>query len=271
MKKNLNKRTLNVSLIGATGRMGLANAQMISCQKNMNLAGAVVEKTNRHLGTPLNKLCDCKSSLVLEGSLQNILNKTNVFVDFSTPSSTLAHLKEVSQHKKAYLIGTTGFSKKEEKIILKYSKKIPILKSGNFSLGINMLLSLSEQVARKLNEWDLEITERHHNQKVDAPSGTAKMILETCCEAKNWSSEKIATPGRHGVVGTRKQKEIGVFALRGGGVVGEHSLFASSNHEELVLKHTAFNRAAFSSGVILGTLWISKQKPGLYKMTDVLK
>ena len=158
--------------------------------------------------------------------------------------------KRIINNHPCYIIGTTGFTEQEEEIIKHLAKKMPIIMSGNFSIGINVLTQLVEKTAKILGEeYDIEMIEHHHNQKVDAPSGTAKMLLQSAQRGRGWEDEKIVNTQRDGVIGKRSKKEIGMFAIRGGGVVGHHEALYLSENDKITLSHTAFNRNAFTSGV----------------------
>jgi 4-hydroxy-tetrahydrodipicolinate reductase len=175
-----------------------------------------------------------------------------------------------TRHKKAIVIGTTGHTKSDQAEILKAKTKIPIVWTANFSTGVNTLFWLTQKAAQILGpDYDLEIIEMHHRMKKDAPSGTAKTLAEILATARKQSLEKIARHGRMGI-GERAPDEIGIHSLRGGDVVGDHSVIFANSGERLELTHKASSRDTFANGALRAAVWSVKQKPGLYDMQDVL-
>ena len=195
----------------------------------------------------------------------------DVVIDFSFHEATINNLAAIAEMKKALVIGTTGFSKDELDRIRACSEQIPILTAPNMSLGVNLLFKLAGQVAAALGAgYDIEIVEAHHNQKQDAPSGTAKRIAENIAAALNRDLDRVAVHGREGIVGARKPQEIGVHAVRGGDIVGDHTILYAGPGERIELKHQAHSRDTFARGAITAAKFVAKQKPGLYGMDDVL-
>ncbi len=268
---------INVFIIGIQGRMGNA---LIKLMHDNNLAasakcfsdvvGGVDRGDHAQEGDiPIfTRLKDGHFFLTKQGK------GIDFIVDFSSPEASLSALSEADDlgMKAPFIIGTTGYSLAEEESILKFSKRFPIVKAGNFSLGINVLLKLIQQTLFYLkDDYDIEIIEHHHNQKKDAPSGTAKMLLSQIQDAEKFSEYAVVTK-REGNIGKRNQREIGVFALRGGGVVGEHQVYFFSENDKIVLTHTAFNRKAFTSGVIKAIDFLMTKRPagGLFNMEEIL-
>lgn len=194
-------------------------------------------------------------------------NQANCVVDFSAPAVTMSYLEKLSNKKLGWVIGTTGFSDAERKKIRKYSKKFPIMIAPNMSLGVNVLFELVKMTTQRLRKgYDTEIIEMHHRYKRDAPSGTAKKLAEIIKSVKGGT----LVSSREGIVGPRKENEIGIMALRGGDVVGDHTVIFATEGERLELKHSATSRKAFSRGVVWSARFIVKQKCGFFTMSDVI-
>jgi 4-hydroxy-tetrahydrodipicolinate reductase len=199
------------------------------------------------------------------------ISECDALIDFSLHTSTADIAGLCARHKKAIVIGTTGHSDDEKNSILKFKTKIPIVWASNFSTGVNTLFWLTRKAAEILgNDFDLEIVEIHHRLKKDAPSGTAKTLAEILADVRKFSLEKSARHGRAGMVGERTNSEIGIHSIRGGDVVGDHTVIFANNGERLELVHKASSRDTFANGALRAALWVVKQKPGLYDVQDVL-
>ena len=199
------------------------------------------------------------------------MNKVDVIIDFTTPHATMDLLSKCRKAKKALVIGTTGLSKEEEAIILEVSKEIPVLFSPNYSVGVNTLFWLTRKAAEILGpDFDLEVVEMHHRLKKDSPSGTARQLAEILAEVRQLDYAESARHGRAGIVGERTSNEIGVHAIRGGDVVGDHTVIYAAPGERLELTHKASSRDTFARGALRAAQWAAKQPAGLYDMQDVL-
>ena len=207
-------------------------------------------------------------------SAAEALEICDVIVDFSTPEASVALAAQAgARGGPALVIGTTGLTPSQEAEIAIAATALPIVRSGNFSLGINMLLGLVEVAARQLpaRDWDIEITEAHHRSKADAPSGTALMLGEAGARGRNVALETVADRGRDGITGARQEGTIGFSVVRGGGVIGEHSVLFAAEDEILTLSHSARDRSLFARGALAATVWAARHgEPGLYSMQDVL-
>ena len=202
--------------------------------------------------------------------LPEAVSHGDVVVDFSSHAATADIVGLCARHKKAIVIGTTGHTNAERNEIMKHKTKLPMVWTSNFSTGVNTLFWLTRKAAEILGpEYDLEITEMHHRMKVDAPSGTAKMLAQILAEVRKQHVEKVARHGRLGI-GERASGEIGIHSLRGGDVVGDHTVIFASNGERLELTHKASSRDTFANGALRAAAWVVKQRPGLYDMQDVL-
>jgi 4-hydroxy-tetrahydrodipicolinate reductase len=234
---------------GAKGRMGQA---LVSCAKNFRDLKIV-------------------AALGRGDDLKAVISKTDVVVDFSLHSATPGIVELCAKNKKAVVIGTTGYSDSEKSQIANFKSKIPMVWASNFSTGVNTLFWLTRKAAEILGtDFDLEIVEMHHRLKKDAPSGTAKSLAEILAEVRKQQLEKVARHGRVGIVGERTAAEIGIHSIRGGDVVGDHTVIFANAGERLELTHKASSRETFANGALRAALWTVKQKPGIYDMMDVL-
>jgi 4-hydroxy-tetrahydrodipicolinate reductase len=194
----------------------------------------------------------------------------NAVVDFSSHDATVALAKLAAAHKTPLVIGTTGHTPAERKAITAFAKKIPIVWSGNYSVGVNLLNFLARRAATVLGpRYNVEIVEMHHRDKKDAPSGTAEKLVKIVREARRLGEDQV-THGRHGLIGARPEDQIGVHALRGGDVVGDHTVIFAGDGERLELTHKASSRAIFAIGALQAARWVQDRPPGLYGMEDVL-
>ena len=238
-----------IAVIGSKGRMGKAILDLARADKTLQITG--------------------------EGDYGDDLAKVTAgaqaVVDFSHRSATEAVLKAAQAAKAACVIGTTGHTEAERGLITAASHKIPLIHSPNFSMGVNLLFYLTGQAAKALPEgFDPEVIEIHHRLKKDAPSGTAKRLVEVLAEARRTKPEVVARHGRTGEPGERTEDEIGVHAVRGGDVVGDHTVLFAADGERVEITHKASSRMTFAKGAVRSALWLHKRQPGLYDMQDVL-
>jgi 4-hydroxy-tetrahydrodipicolinate reductase len=204
-------------------------------------------------------------------ALRSVIAQADVVVDFSSHSATPGIGALCAEHKKAMVIGTTGHSEEARSRISGFQSQIPVVLSSNFSTGVNVLFWLTVKAAEILGPgFDLEIVEMHHRLKRDAPSGTAKTLAEILAKVREQQLEKVARHGRAGIVGERKAEEIGIHSVRGGDVVGDHTVIFAGAGERVELTHKASSRETFANGALRAAQWVVRQKPGLYDMQDVL-
>ena len=196
--------------------------------------------------------------------------EADVLIDFTTADAAPDLIKEAASRGMAVVSGTTGLSDEQEAVVREAAKSVPIVRSGNFSVGINMLLSLVEQAARSLDGFDIEITETHHRRKIDAPSGTALMLGEAAARGIGSTLHDRGIFGRAGKAGPRKDGEIGISAVRGGGVYGDHTVSFFSENEMIGISHRAMDRGLFAQGALTAAKWVEGKAPGIYSMRDVL-
>ena len=203
--------------------------------------------------------------------LAAIIGKAEVVIDFSFHSATPAIAELCAKHRKAIVIGTTGHEPEEKARIVALKSHIPMVIATNFSTGVNTLFWLTRKAAEILGpDFDLEVVEMHHRLKKDAPSGTATTLLEILADVRKLQLEEALRHGRKGITGERTQNEIGIHAIRGGDVVGDHTVIFAANGERVELTHKASNRDTFANGALRAAQWLAKQKPGLYDMQHVL-
>ena len=254
-------KKINLTITGCLGRMG---QQIIKSSKSL--------KNFRVISVTENKIINKKiSGLKPQLNSKNAFKNSNVIIDFTVPKCTLEVLKIASKLKKRVVIGTTGFSKKEEKLIKKYSKKIPILKAGNMSLGVNLLVYLTEITSKSLgNNFLSKVYEVHHKHKKDHPSGTALMLGKGVAMGRNKDLSKIIGKKYLNKRTFPYSKKINFNSIRKGKVVGEHEIKFSSGKEIVTLNHESFDRALYSEGALTAAKWLMNKKPGLYSMRNVL-
>ena len=252
---------INLAITGCMGRMG---QQLIKSTKK--------DKSTRLVALTENKLINKKiSGIKPELNTEKALGKANVIIDFTIPKCTFEVLRIATKLKKKVVIGTTGFTKKEEELIKKFSKKIPILKAGNMSLGINLLMYLTEITSTSLsNNYLSKIFEVHHKHKKDHPSGTALMLARGIALGKNKDFYKIIGKKYLNKKKFPYGKKINFNSLRKGEIIGEHEVTFSNGKEIITLNHEAFDRALYSEGAITAAKWIMNKQPGLYSMRNLL-
>jgi len=203
--------------------------------------------------------------------LGSVIGQGEVVIDFSSHSATVRIAALCAEHQKAMVIGTTGHSNEDRSRITQFSARVPLVLSANFSTGVNTLFWLTRKAAEILGPgFDLEIVEMHHRLKRDAPSGTAKTLAEILARVRGQRLDKVLRPGRAGIVGERTSEEIGMHSVRGGDVVGDHTVIFAGTGERIELTHKASSRDTFANGALRAAQWVVQQKPGLYDMQDVL-
>ena len=254
-------KKIKLSITGCLGRMGKQIIKSCKSSKNFNLV-SITE--NRIVNK---KIYGLRPQLNSEFAFKN----SNIIIDFTVPKCTLEILKIATKLKKRVVIGTTGFSKKEEDLIKKYSKKIPILKAGNMSLGINLLMYITEIASRSLGDIFLnKVFEVHHKHKKDYPSGTALMLGKGIATGKNKDFYKLMGKKYLNKKYFPYSKKINFNSIRKGEIIGEHQVTFSSGKEVITLNHEAFDRALYSEGAFTAAKWLINKKPGLYSMRNVL-
>ena len=245
--------------------MGRELISVIDETKDIQLTGAIEARDNPNLGKNIGKI-------EISSNLEEFIQKDAVVVEFTTPSATLQHLEIARKESVPMVIGTTGFKDEEYSIIEEVSREIPILLSPNMSVGINLMYNLVRKTSEILQgkNFDQEIIELHHRQKKDAPSGTAKKIAEIIAQQAGKDLSESGVYGRRGTVGERREEEIGIHSVRGGTIVGEHTVIFAGNGERLEITHRTESRRIFALGAILAARFITQKEKGLYDLQDAL-
>jgi len=261
---------MRLIVVGAGGRMGRTLVKAIAETKGLALLGAVEDARSPLLGQDSGVLAGLPANgIVLVADAKPLLAKADGIIDFTSPQASVALAALASG--KVHVLGTTGLLPDDEAKIKAAAKHAVIVKSGNMSLGINLLAALTKRVAKTLgDDFDIEILEMHHNKKVDAPSGTALMLGRAAAQGRGIDLDKHAVKSRDGHTGARKPGDIGFATLRGGTVTGEHSVIFAGTAERIELVHKAEDRMIFARGALHAALWARGKTPGLYSMTDVL-
>ena len=269
---NAMRSPVRIAILGATGRMGRAMIQAAALLPAVRLAVALDRAGNPLLGQDAATQAGLPPAGVLvTDNLEASIKEFDVLIDFSRPEGTLAALPLCVQHGKAVVIGTTGFTPAQKAQIAAHAEKIPVCLSANFSIGVNVSLKLLELAAKALGDaYDVEIVEAHHRHKVDAPSGTALRMGEAVAAGLGRDLKDCAVYERYGTTGARDAKAIGFATIRGGDVVGDHTVMFLGEGERIEISHKATSRMNFSGGAIRAAAWLHGREAGLYEMKDVL-
>ncbi|MEM8577730.1 MAG: 4-hydroxy-tetrahydrodipicolinate reductase [Pseudomonadota bacterium] len=257
---------------GASGRMGRMLIETIAASDRVRLVG-VIERPGHYwvgqdIGTAMGGTA--MGVTVTDDALEAIAPAQAV-IDFTAPEATLAFSKICAQARAAHIIGTTGMTEDQIAQLEPAARHCPIVRAGNMSLGVNLLVQLTRQVAKALDEdFDIEVIEAHHRDKVDAPSGTALMLGEAAADGRGTALSEVRDAARDGITGARKRGDIGFSAVRGGDIVGEHDVLFAAPGERVVLRHIATDRGIFARGALKAALWAQDAAPGQYDMMDVL-
>lgn len=263
---------MRVLIAGAAGHMGRTLVRLVQETSALKLTGATEPEGHVALGEDAGLLAGAGRALVpITSDTDAALAQADVVVDFTIPRVSVEIAGLAAKHRKIHVCGTTGFTVAENEAIASSARIAPIVKSGNFSLGVNLLAALVKQAAAALDEdFDIEIVEMHHNRKIDAPSGTALMFGEAAASGRGIDLGTRSARGRDGQTGARRRGDIGFAALRGGTVVGDHAVIFAGPAERITLAHHAEDRALFARGALKAALWARGKPPGLYSMADVL-
>ncbi len=266
------QKTLDLVISGAAGRMGRTLLQIIGESSNLRLAGALEKSDSKQIGEPVSSVVgSLETKLELSSAPETVLSEEKILIDFTRPEATEKLVETAHQTHTPAVIGTTGLSSEIEQKIETLSQDVPVVKAANMSVGINLLLNLVGEATQSLGpDYDVEIMEMHHRFKEDAPSGTANMLANKVAETRDQQLDEVSCSGRKGFTGERDSDEIGVMSLRGGDVVGDHSVIFAGIGERLKLTHKASSRETFARGALRAAKFISTASPGLYDMQDVL-
>ncbi len=262
---------MRLCVVGAAGRMGQMLVRQIAQHPDCEL-GAATERAGNVVGKDAGELAGVgRLGIAITDDADAAIASCQAVIDFTTPVASLRHAEIAARHGVAMVMGTTGLEPAHDEIVRRAAERIAIVKSGNMSLGVNLLTALVAKVAAALDgDYDIEIVEMHHKHKVDAPSGTALMLGQAAADGRKVKLDQVSQRGRDGVTGARRKGDIGFVSLRGGDVVGDHTVIFAGPGERLELTHRAANREIFANGALRAALWTQGKQPGLYSMNDVL-
>lgn len=265
--------SMGLVVVGAAGRMGQSLIRAIAEVDGVHLAGAIERDGSDAIGRDSGEVAGLEANdVAITADALPVFARADAVLDFTTPAATLEFAELAAQARIVHVIGTTGMGESDEAKLHAASRHSRIVKSGNMSLGVNLLSVLVRQAARALDagDWDIEVLEMHHRHKVDAPSGTALLLGEAAAEGRGISLNENSVRVRDGHTGAREAGSIGFATLRGGSVVGEHSVLLAGEGETIEITHKATDRSIFARGAVRAALWARHQKPGYYSMLDVL-
>jgi 4-hydroxy-tetrahydrodipicolinate reductase len=261
-----------IAVMGASGRMGRMLVQAVDDNPACRLCGVTERPGSDWVGRDLGPcLGATERGLIVQDDPLEVFASARAVLDFTTPEATVAHSVLAAQARLVHVIGTTGLSDSDLQQVAAAAHHAVVIRSGNYSLGVNLLTAMVRQAAAALGEdFDIEIVEMHHNRKIDAPSGTALMLGEAAADGRGIALGSLSERGRDGMTGPRRRGAIGFASLRGGSVVGEHDVIFAGQGERLTLSHRADDRLIFARGAVRAALWGQDRKPGAYTMSDVL-
>lgn len=263
---------IKVIVAGAAGRMGCRLVSLIRDSTALMLAGALEGKGHPALGEDAGETAGSgHADLPITEDLATLMGRGDVVIDFSSPEATLEHMRTVAHHRRAMVIGTTGFSEIQLDELKSLAQQIPCVFSPNMSVGINLICKVIGEMARTLgDDYDIEVIEAHHRLKKDAPSGTALKIAEVLARSVSRDLNQVGVYTRKGMIGERAKGEIGIQTIRAGDIVGDHTVLFGGMGERIEVTHRASSRDTFARGALRAARWVVRQPPGLYDMMDVL-
>lgn len=263
---------IKIAVCGAAGRMGQRIINSIIEAEGVKFAGAVERPGHPQIGQDAGILAGCGTTgVLLSDNLNQVVENCDVLIDFTTPKVSLKNLEVCALNKKSIVIGSTGFTPEEKALAAELAKEIPCVIAPNMSVGVNVCFKALKDIAKTLgDDFDVEIVEMHHKLKKDAPSGTAVRMGEVVAEALGRDYNKVANCQREGIIGERTKEEIGMQTIRGGDIIGEHTVYFIGMGERIELSHRAMTRDMFSRGSVRAAKWVVGKTPGIYDMQDVL-
>ena len=267
-----NNKMIKVGVIGAGGRMGRMLIEAIQENAQTMLNAAIEREGSSLVGADAGEVAAIERlDVQIVDDLVSVIKDIEVLIDFSLPDATEQNMQICAEHNVAMVIGTTGFNEQQENVLQEASKKIAIVYAGNYSTGVNLSLKLLEMAAKAFGtDADVEIIEAHHKHKIDAPSGTAFMMAEAVAEARGQNLKDVAIYGREGQTGEREKGSIGIHAIRGGEIIGDHTVMFIADGEVVEITHRARARMTFAAGAVRAATWVIQQGNGQYNMQDVL-
>jgi len=264
--------TVRIAVTGAAGRMGKMLIEAIEANADVTLTAAIEHPANSLIGADAGELADVgKKGVIIVDDANKVLQDFDVMIDFTAPAATVANAVLCAANGKRLIIGTTGCNEQEKASIVAASSDTAIMMASNYSTGVNLCFKLIKEAAAILgDDYDIEIVEAHHRHKVDSPSGTALSMGEAAAEGVGRNLKDVAIYGREGVIGARDRETIGFATVRGGDVVGDHSVMFLADGERVEITHKASSRMAFARGAVRAAAWIGQQERGMFDMQDVL-
>ena len=261
-----------VIIAGAAGRMGRRIGHMVNQQEGLTLAAGFERAESSEVGKDVGELAGIGANgVIVADSFEAVAGQGDVVIDFTFHEATMALARKAAEHKKAMVIGTTGLSQDNLDELKELAANFPCVQAPNMAVGVNVLFKIAKKAASILGDaYDIEIVEAHHRMKKDAPSGTALKLGEMVAEGVNRNLAEVGVYERNGIIGERTDQEIGIQTIRGGDIVGEHTVYYCGAGERLEITHRAHNRDNFARGAALAAAWVTKQANGLYTMFDVL-
>lgn len=272
MSQQTKEQAIKVGVIGAGGRMGRMLIEAVNDNPQTTLNAAIERQGSSLVGTDAGEVAAIGHlNVQIVDDLQAVVDDIDVLIDFSLPDATEKNMQVCAEHNVAMVIGTTGFNEQQEQVLAKASEKIAIVYAGNYSTGVNLSLKLLEMAAKAFGvEADVEVIEAHHKHKIDAPSGTAYMMAEAVADARGQNLKDVAVYGREGQTGEREAGTIGIHAIRGGEIIGDHTVMFIADGEVVEITHRARARMTFAAGAVRAATWVIQQPTGQYNMQDVL-
>lgn len=272
MSQQVKNQAIKVGVIGAGGRMGRMLIEAVQDNSQTALNSAIERQGSSLVGADAGEVAAIgRLDVQIVDDLKTVINDIDVLIDFSLPDATEQNMQICAAHKVAMVIGTTGFNEQQEKVLAKASEQVAIVYAGNYSTGVNLSLKLLGMAAKAFGtDADVEVIEAHHKHKIDAPSGTAYMMAEAVAEARGQNLKDVAVYGREGQTGEREAGSIGIHAIRGGEIIGDHTVMFIADGEVVEITHRARARMTFAAGAVRAATWVIKQEVGQYNMQDVL-
>lgn len=263
---------MKIAVTGVSGRMGQMLVNTINASDAAEVCSAVEREGHAWNGQDLGVMMGgAASGLTVTSDVESALAEAEAVIDFTAPQATIAFSQAAARAGVAHIIGTTGMTSEEIAALAPAAERVAVVRAGNMSLGVNLLVQLTKKVAAALDEdYDIEVIEAHHNQKVDAPSGTALMLGEAAAAGRGVALDDVSDRARDGITGARRRGDIGFTAIRGGDIIGEHDVLFAATGERITLRHVASDRSVFARGAVKAALWARDKSPGAYDMLDVL-
>lgn len=263
---------MKIGIVGVTGRMGRSVAKLVNENEITDIACGIARAEDALFGKDIGEMIgEEKNGVNVSADFEELFKKSDVVIDFSAPEITLKCAQLAAKYNKILVSGTTGLKEEEKQKLQKFAQNTVIVWSSNMSIGVNLLFNLAEEVAGILHDnYDVEILEMHHNQKVDAPSGTALSLGEAVAKGRGLDFGEVSRKTRDGIIGKRDKNEIGFASLRGGDVIGDHTVIFAGIGERIELTHKASNREIYARGAIRAAIWSEGKANGLYSMRDVI-